>query len=163
MVWLVYRAVLARCTMTMTAIHRSVYIDSKLNTMSSIEREPQSTDKMRRLTLKAKFERLGQMKLLRKFSKFWPRLLNCTLEVGLHIFKRTLGLVFYTTTIDWWDIISFENPWKPCARGESEKAEFNEFGIKRSFAHTTINSFQDSITSSYRYDVIMTSLSYISH
>lgn len=29
-----------------------------------------------------------------------------------------------------------------CDRGESEKAEFNEFGIKRSFAHTTINSFQ---------------------
>ena len=35
MVWLVYRAVLARCTMTILAIHRSVYIDWKLNTIAA--------------------------------------------------------------------------------------------------------------------------------
>ena len=37
MVWLVYRAVLARCTMTIPAIHRWVYIDWNLNTIVWLE------------------------------------------------------------------------------------------------------------------------------
>ena len=70
---------------------------------------------------------------------------SCNTQVGLHRLK----IKYYCSKqFACMENNSFENPWKPCGRGESEKAEFNEFGIKRSFAHTTINSFQDSITSS---------------